>query len=100
MNDLTVARRYIKLYDSAKSRNIPFDLSLKRVKQVLNTKKCYISGVELTNQEGDNQRTFDRKDNTLGYTDNNVFACSRKMNGIKANLTIEEIKLLYRAVKD
>jgi hypothetical protein len=75
-------------------------MSIKKVRQLLNTKTCYISGTKLNRIQGDpNQLTFDRLDNNKGYTDDNVVACSLRMNKLKDNLTIEEITMLYMALQ-
>ncbi len=100
VSDLDVAKKLVSIKVSADSRGIEFDMSLKRVRQLLTTKKCYISGVELNKVQNDpSQLTFDRLDNTKGYTDDNVVACSLKMNRLKDSLTIEDITMLYMAIK-
>jgi hypothetical protein len=99
ITDLEVAKKLISIKTSADSRKLEFDLSLKKVRQLLSTKKCYISGANLNRvQFDDNQLTFDRLDNTKGYTDDNVVACSLKMNRLKDSLTIEDITMLYMAI--
>ena len=75
-------------------------MSLKKVRKLLNTKKCYISGETLNRINSDpNQLTFDRLDNSKGYTDDNVVACSLRMNRLKDSLTIEDITMLYMAIQ-
>jgi hypothetical protein len=99
VSDLDVARKLLSLNNSATSRGIEFGLSLKKVRKILLTKKCFISGVLLNRIAGDdNQLTFDRLDNTKGYVDDNVVACSLRMNRLKDSLTIEEITMLYKAI--
>ena len=99
VSDLDVAKKMVGIKTSADSRGIEFGLTLKRVRQLLNTKKCFISGVKLNKTQGDdNQLTFDRLDNTKGYIDNNVVACSLRMNRAKDSLTIEDITMLYKSV--
>jgi hypothetical protein len=100
ISDLEVAKKLVAIKTSADSRGIDFDLSLKRVRQLLNTKKCFISGVKLNRiQQDPNQLTFDRLDNTKGYTDDNVVACSLRFNRLKDSLTIDEITMLYMAIQ-
>ncbi len=100
VSDLEVAKKLIAIKASADSRGIPFDMSLRRVKQLLNTKICYISGEKLNRIQNDpNQLTFDRLDNNQGYTDDNVVACSLRVNRLKANLSIQEITMLYMALQ-
>lgn len=100
VTDIQVAKKLLALKTSAESRGIEFDLSLRKVRQILNTKKCYISGVALNRKENSpNQLTFDRLDNSKGYVDDNVVACSVKVNQMKGNLTFVEIEMLFRAIQ-
>ena len=100
VTDLQVAQKLISIKSSADNRGIEFDLSLKKVRKLMNTKKCYISGSVLNRTQGDpNQLTFDRLDNSKGYTDDNVVACSLRMNRLKDSLTIEDITMLYMAIQ-
>ena len=99
VSDLEVAKKLVAIKTSADSRGIEFNMSLKRVRQLLNTKKCFISGVKLNRiQQDPNQLTFDRLDNTKGYTDDNVVACSLRVNRLKDSLTIDDITMLYMAI--
>jgi hypothetical protein len=100
VDDLHVAKKMVAIKTSADARGIHFDMSLKKVRQLLNTKRCFISGLPLNKIQHDpNQLTFDRLDNTKGYTDDNVVACSFKVNQLKGDLTIEEITMLYMAIQ-
>ena len=100
ISDLDVAKKMVAIKMSADNRGIEFDLSLKRVRQLLNTKKCFISGVRLNRiQQDPNQLTFDRLDNTKGYTNDNVVACSLRINRLKDSLTIDDITMLYMAIQ-
>jgi hypothetical protein len=100
ISDLDVAKKMVAIKMSADNRGIEFDLSLKRVRQLLNTKKCFISGERLNRiQQDPNQLTFDRLDNTKGYTNDNVVACSLRINRLKDSLTIDDITMLYMAIQ-
>lgn len=100
ISDLDVAKKLVAIKTSADSRGIAFDLSLRKVRQLLATKRCFISGVKLNRIQNDpNQLTFDRLDNSKGYTDDNVVACSLKMNRLKDSLTVDEITMLYMAIQ-
>jgi hypothetical protein len=99
VSDVDIAQKLLAIKSSADSRGIEFNLSLSKVKKLLSTKKCYISGVELNKvQKDDNQLTFDRLDNSKGYIDDNVVACSLRMNRLKGELTIEDITMLYKSI--
>jgi hypothetical protein len=65
VTDIEVAKKMISIKHSADTRGIIFDMSLKRVRQLLNMNKCFITGADLNRVNGDdNQLTFDRLDNT------------------------------------
>lgn len=84
ISDLTIAKKIVNTASSAADRGIHFDLSFKRTKQLLNTKRCYYSNVILE-KEGPNQLTLERVDNNVGYIDSNVIACSKIYNSLKSN---------------
>lgn len=98
VTDLEVANKLIKLFQSAKDRNIEFDLTLKKVRQLLQVKTCFYTGVEFE-ETGPLSRSIDRVDSDQGYVDDNVVACTVDINGKKANLTNEEIEMLYTKLK-
>jgi hypothetical protein len=100
LSDIDVASKLLNLRNSASTRNIEFDLSFNKVKQVMNTKKCFYTGVKLiqgnkNNLNDYNVLSFDRVDNNIGYIDSNVVACSQGFNKIKGNMTVTQIKQLY-----
>lgn len=79
--DYKVARKYQSLFLSAMGRDIHFDLTLKRVKRLLQTNKCFFTGVDLNTYN----RSVDRFDNRLGYIDSNVVACDIDINQAKSS---------------
>jgi hypothetical protein len=98
VTDLEVANKLIKLYQSAKDRQIDFDLTLNKVRQLLQVKACYYTGVPFE-EDGKYARSIDRVDSEQGYVDDNVVACTVDINGKKANLSNEEIEMLYTKLK-
>lgn len=99
ITDLDVARKYVQLEQSATSRGIPFNLSLLSVRNLLQAKRCYYTGVTLVVERlHPNKRTVDRKDNTAGYIIGNVVACSLEFNQKKGGLTPEDIRVLAKRV--
>ncbi len=99
VTDDELARKFIGLSESAKSRGIVFDLSLLSVKNMLMAEKCYYTGIKLSNNPKSNlSRSIDRIDNSKGYVKGNICACSKLFNGKKNDLTVEEIKILYKKV--
>ncbi len=99
MTDLQVAKKLCSIYNSAESRGIEFNMSFKRMKILMNQKKCCYTGVVFTEEEGPNHRSIDRIDNSKGYTDENTVACTVAINLKKRDLTIAEIKGLYNCIK-
>jgi len=95
-NDLEVAKKLVQLSQSAKSRNIEFGMSLKKVKKLLTNKTCFYTRVRF--REGDLARSIDRVDSAKGYTDDNVVACTVNINGKKGNLTEKEIIQMYNGI--
>lgn len=94
--DLKIAGKLINLHQSAKDREIYFDLSFKKVKQLVCRKTCYFTGVVFDDKVNSSQsRSIDRIDNTKGYIDSNVVACTKEFNILKGELTLEQITMLY-----
>lgn len=48
-SDLYVCRKLIQLHDSAESRGLEFDMSIRKVRALLKTKTCYFTGVKFCN---------------------------------------------------
>jgi hypothetical protein len=97
ITDLDVCKKLVQLQHSANDRNIHFDLSFKTVKKLLTVKRCYYTDV-LFDDTGNLGRSIDRVDTSQGYVNNNVVACTVEINGKKANLTNNEIELLYKKI--
>lgn len=99
--DLQIAQRLVRTAQSAKNREKEFNMSFKRMKQLMNTKTCFITGEELQTDDEtlSNYLSLERLDNSKGYTDDNVVACTRFMNQKKSDLTVEDIVLMYKALK-
>lgn len=100
VSDLTVAKKMLQIKKSGDERGISFDLSFAETKKLLTSKYCFFTKVELNEIDQDpNKRSFDRIDNTKGYINGNVVACTTIFNQRKGNITIEDIKLLYKLFK-
>lgn len=99
MTDLDIAKRLVSTSNSAYKRGIEFDLSFAKLKKVMQTKKCYITGVQLTHVNGDdNKLTLDRLDNEKGYSDDNIIACAHVVNQQKGSLSVKQIEQMYKAL--
>ena len=90
VTDLEVARKMIKIHQSAQDRKLEFDLSFESVKKLLQYQTCYYTGKKFE-EEGLMSRSFDRIDSSKGYVEGNVVACTVDINGKKCNLSLDEI---------
>lgn len=99
LTDLIIAKKMVNIFHSAKSRNLEFDISFKKMKQLLTRKTCFFTGIPFE-ENGDNQRTIDRVDNNKGYIDSNVVTCTKRINSIKGNITINEINILHKKINE
>lgn len=97
LSDLEVAKKMLKIYQSAVDRKLEFHLSFETVKNLLLEPNCYYTGKEFE-ETGNFARSFDRINSDLGYTENNVVACTVDINSKKSNLSFEEIEILYNVL--
>lgn len=99
VTDEKVAKKHVDLKNSAESRRIPFSLSLKRTRQLLQQRTCFYTGIVFDEDDPQKKRSIDRVLSDSGYTDTNTVACIVRINSLKANLTVTEIKLIYKGVR-
>lgn len=101
ISDMEVAQRMVRTEKSARDRGKHFDMSFAKMKELLETTHCFITGVELEtgSESKDNYLTLERLDNEKGYTDDNVVACSSYINKKKGDLSVEEVKMIYEAMQ-
>lgn len=102
MTDVEVATRMVAKARKAQERGIPFEMSFKQYKKLLLQEKCAYTGEVLTDKEGSptpNQRSLDRMDASIGYTDANTVVCTHAFNVMKNNLTVEATKAIVRVFK-
>jgi hypothetical protein len=84
-----------RLKQSAKKRNISFDLTLSDINNLSFPITCPVLGIPLRWNRGepkDDSYSFDRIDSSLGYTIDNIEIISFKANRAKNNLNEEEMK--------
>lgn len=85
--DLILAKKFISKAQNAQSRGIVFDLSLTTFRNLMRAKKCYYTGLQLTDDGSvvcePTRRTIDRIDHKKGYVNGNVVACSHVFNQFK-----------------
>jgi hypothetical protein len=97
INDLEVAKKMLKIYQSSADRKLEFNLSFESVKKLLTYQTCYYTNKKFE-EEGNYSRSFDRVDSAKGYIEGNVVACTVDINGKKSNLSFEEIECIYKKI--
>jgi len=95
ISDLEVAKKMIKISQSAYDRKLEFNLSFETVKRLLRYRRCYYTGKLFGKDGEDTGRSFDRVDSSKGYVEGNVVACTIDINQKKSNLSLDEIRCLY-----
>lgn len=87
MEDTIIARKYLSKVENAKSRGLEFKLSFVAYKNLVRAKKCFYTGIELSDVEGAaDQRTIDRVNPNKGYVSGNVVVCCAGMNRMKGQM--------------
>ena len=100
VTDLEVAKKFVLIYNRAIKKDLEFDMTLARVRTLMNTKRCFFTNVVMSNVFDDPTKlSFDRIDNSKGYTDANVVACTALFNRKKADLSIEDIEFMYKGIQ-
>jgi hypothetical protein len=97
LSDLEVAKKMLKIYQSAVDRKLDFDLSFETVKNLLLEPTCYYTNKQFE-EVGNFARSFDRVNSELGYVEGNVVACTVDINSKKSNLSFDEIEILYKVL--
>ena len=87
----------------AKSRNVPFGLTLEFIEYLLEYPFCFYLGIELSpGKDGksiDTSPTIDCIVPELGYIVPNIRLCSFKANTMKSNSSLEELEMLVSKLK-
>lgn len=90
---------YLNKIIDAKNRNIEFTIPFKHFIKLCKKKRCMYSGkvfVPATH----NRSSFERVDNTKGYTKNNTIVCLSRLNGLKSGAEIEELLSMFKYIKN
>jgi len=95
VTDGDVIFKWMSLKNNASRRGKPFTLGFNDVKRLLNTQKCFYTGEELKFDT----RSVDCVDPEKGYVQGNVVMCSTLLNNRKTNLTVDEIRAIYKGMK-
>lgn len=96
--DKSVSIKLLNMYASAFNRGIDCTLSAKKIKQLLKQKKCAFTGVLFTTS-GDNSRTIDRIHSDRGYHDDNVVACTLRINKLKDCISVKELVSMAKVLE-
>ena len=99
ISDLEIARKLIKISQSAQDRKLSFNLTFDTMKKLLSYKTCFYTGRTFAHGEKSiYARSIDRVNSSIGYVEGNVVACTVDINQKKSNLTFEEISCLYHKI--
>lgn len=83
------------LKQSAKNRNIYFDLTMDDLNNLSFPLTCPILGIPLHFNRGfaaDDSYSVDRVDSSGGYTIDNIIIISNRVNTLKSNATVDEMR--------
>lgn len=90
-----LSSKYFKIKGHAKRRKKHFSLDKDVFKQIMSSKKCSYCKCKLTHKI----ITLDRLDNSIGYTNDNCYACCMSCNRIKWSSSLNDIKNIYFGMK-
>lgn len=86
--DFKVANGYVLKAKNSAKRGVEFLLTIAEYKRLITAKRCYYTGIVLTQPCGDESRptdrTIERLDKNIGYVAGNCVACCHAANSIKA----------------
>lgn len=99
VTDTDVVKKYSSMESSAKSRGIPFSMSLTKVRQLMTAQRCYYTGVVFDDSKEETKRSADRVESDGGYTDDNVVPCTVKINQLKSNMTYADVLAIERGMR-
>lgn len=103
--DLILARKLLRLFNRAKTANVPFSITFDQIRVLNKVEFCQYGlqrgvSIKLTNKpERDNTRTFDRMKPEKGYVFDNIIVCSAKINQGKGNLSYDELMAIAQTLR-
>lgn len=104
--ELLAIARWQQTKENAEKRGLSFTLTVSQVKTLLLTKRCYYSGkllVDGPHPKGGAlnpcRRTFERLDNSKGYTAKNVRAVCMRLNNIRSDASLEELEQIAEGIR-
>jgi hypothetical protein len=84
-------------------KNVPFDISIEDVEEIISEMKCFYLGVPLKKNQGKlthDSLTLDRVIPNLGYVKGNVVACSHRANTIKNTASVNDLEIMIKALRE
>ncbi|MNE01349.1 hypothetical protein D3C80_937860 [compost metagenome] len=87
--ECAAVKRWTNKKKDASARRIEFKITVQSMKNLLKAKRCYYTGMLLTDQKPGEpvkptDRTIDRVDSNKGYIPGNVVACCQVANTVKS----------------
>ena len=95
---LFLQSRMTQIKSRARDKNIEFNITPEYLKQLYDKQegKCFYTDIPMTTKYGVGKLltalSIDRIDTTKGYIIGNVVLCTNRINSIKSDLTLEEIR--------
>lgn len=89
---------YHSIKQRCPSRNLEFSISIQEIESIykIHSNICFYTGHEMRMEKGSgaspNSLSFDRIDISKGYVPGNVVFCRKRINTMKGNMTLEEMK--------
>ena len=97
--DFFVAKKYLSLRQRSDDFSGEFDLTLSDIKKMYLRKKCQITGETIGIKNGRNTLSFERIDNSIGYTRENTIIVARWVNDLKNRIFEQEGKFQIEQTK-
>lgn len=108
LNEYHITTKEVKqllnqLKSSAKRRGIEFDLKSTDIDEIGIPVTCPVLGIPLKfhrNKVQDDSVSFDRIDSSKGYTKDNLVIVCHRVNKLKSNATLDEMKAIVNFYLD
>lgn len=84
--DMRIMSKLQSKQQNARKRGLDFNMTYQSMRNIMEAKKCFYTGVLLTESQAGNgptDRTIERVDNEKGYIIGNVVACCHMANQLK-----------------
>lgn len=103
-SDLDIAKGYLNKAQSAKDRDLDFELSFSFYKRCLNKKRCYYTNKLMDRSSKELAPTLERLDPKIGYTESNTVVVCKLANSIKSvwehsDISINDIERMIKKLK-